>query len=427
MDDRHDRHDRHDRPHDGAGDDAYLDPATRAERSGAGDGPGAAAPAADGDQATETGPAHGTGPGAGTGPATEADPVAAWFPAAHPAPARRAADPVSAPGDHADGTRRADDVSDGDEATTASGPLATGRGRVAAIALSVVAIVATVGVVAWWFGFRDTGRAGEPVAAAATTSAPTASPSSAATPTPTPAPTAEPTPQLATPEPQAAPAPAPTIASVPAGTVVAEGDVRSPKGSIAYHYRVVADGDDTFSTQFSGFTSTVPVTVGATFLDVTPGVGDGLTWYGVGESELGGPTATATSVTTPLGDVRQPTPYVSLVTYTSAAAPDAPVEIGTGKVLAVTPVTWSVPARQTNVAPVDQGAAQYAAGAVVATTASGAPAGYRVAEDDLLGAVAARFGVSVEALIWLNEGLEVLGDEQALFVDTTLNLDPAAR
>lgn len=405
-----DRHDRHDRSHDGTGDDAYLDPATRAERRGTGDAPGEAA----GD--------------APTGPAPQADPTAAWFPEAHAAPARRAADPASAPGDRAGGTDRLDDAPDGDDATGASGPLAAGRGRAAAIAVSVVAIVATIGVVGWWFGFRGTGQAAEPVAAA-TTSEPSATPSSTPTPTPasTPTPTAEPTPRLATPEPQAAPAPAPTIASVPAGTVVAEGDVRSPKGSIAYHYRVVADGDDTFSTEFSGFTSSLPVTVGATFLDVTPGVGDGLTWYGVGESELGGPTGTATSVTTPLGDVRQPTPYVSLVTYTSAAGPDAPVEIGTGKVLAVTPVTWSVPARQTTVAPVDQGSAQFATGSVVATTASGAPAGYRVAADDLLGAVAARFGISVEALIWLNEGLEVLGDEQALFVDTTLNLDPAAR
>jgi hypothetical protein len=39
---------------------------------------------------------------------------------------------------------------------------------------------------------------------------------------------------------------------------------------------------------------------------------------------------------------------------------------------------------------------------------------------------AARFDISVAALIYLNAGLQVLGDDQRLFEGTTLNLDPAA-
>src|SRR6478735_11349737 len=47
----------------------------------------------------------------------------------------------------------------------------------------------------------------------------------------------------------ASPAPvvAPILTPVPAGTLVAEGDVASPKGSIHFHYRVVANGDNTYS------------------------------------------------------------------------------------------------------------------------------------------------------------------------------------
>ena len=104
----------------------------------------------------------------------------------------------------------------------------------------------------------------------------------------------------------------------------------------------------------------------------------------------------------------------------------APAYTG-GKVLAVAPVRWSVPQRQTNVHPVDAGARANAAGPVTATTASGAPRSYTVARDDLIGDVAARFGVSVKALVWLNADVQVFGDDQYLYEGTTLNLDPLAR
>src|SRR4051812_36735258 len=92
----------------------------------------------------------------------------------------------------------------------------------------------------------------------------------------------------ASPAPAAPPPPAPTITPVPAGTVVAHGSVASPKGSIHYRYRVVSTGDNLYSVEFSGFTSTVPVPVSATFLEVAPNVGDGLTYHGVGDHLLGG-------------------------------------------------------------------------------------------------------------------------------------------
>ncbi|MFJ4296083.1 LysM domain-containing protein [Curtobacterium sp. NPDC089689] len=237
-------------------------------------------------------------------------------------------------------------------------------------------------------------------------------------------------PRTPTPEPSEAAAPAPTLSRIAAGTVVAEGNVASPLGSVHFHFRMVSDGDDTFSAQYSGFTSTLPVPVSVSLFEKPRAVGDGLTYRGVGDHQLGGATAApGSSATVPLdGSGVDPSGLTTLVTY-SSAGPDAgvPVELGPGKVLAVTTVRWSVPARTTNVRPVDGGARSNAAGKVTATTPSGAPRSYVVAPDDLIGDVAARFGISVRALVWLNEGVQVFGDDQYLYEGTTLNLDPLAR
>jgi hypothetical protein len=236
-------------------------------------------------------------------------------------------------------------------------------------------------------------------------------------------------PRTPTPAPTEAAAPAPTLTPIPAGTVLAQGDVASPKGSIHFHFRVVANGDDSFTAQYSGITSTLPVPIAVGLFDLPRKVGDGLTYHGVGDHTLGGPTSSAITASVPLtGSGVDPAHLGTLVTYSAAAdGQDVPVEIAAGKVLAVTSVRWSVPARQTNVHPVDGGARPNANGAVSATTASGAPKAYTVAPDDLIGDVAARFGISVRALVWLNEGVQVFGQDQHLYEGTTLNLDPLAR
>jgi len=250
----------------------------------------------------------------------------------------------------------------------------------------------------------------------------------AATGSPSPAPTA-PDPAIshtATPGPVGAAAVAPTLSSIPQGTVVAAGDVASPKGSIHFHYRMVANGDNTYSAQYSGFTSTVPVPVSVTLIDIPPKVGDGLTYHGVGDHQLGGPTTTAAPASSAsLDNEDQPAYLGTLVTYSSAASADGvPIELGPNKVLAVTTVHWSIPVRQSNVHPVDGGARAYASGAVTATMASGAPKRYLVATGDITAVVAQRFGISIEDLIWLNTNLQVFGDQQYLYAATTLNLDP---
>jgi LysM repeat protein len=257
-----------------------------------------------------------------------------------------------------------------------------------------------------------------------------ATPSASETPTPLPTtPTAAPDPaasRAATPEPVSAPAPAPTLTPVPHGTVVAQADVASPKGSIHFHYRIVANGDNTYSAQYSGFTSTIPVPVSVTLLDVAPRVGDGLTYHGVGDHRLGGPTAAAAPASSALlGDTSQPSYLGTLVTYSSAASADGvPLELGPNKVLAVNSVHWSIPVRTSNVRPVDAGTRAYASGKVTAQTASGAPKRYLIAPGDVTSVVAQRFGISIADLIWLNANLQVFGDQQYLYKGTTLNLDP---
>jgi len=230
----------------------------------------------------------------------------------------------------------------------------------------------------------------------------------------------------ATPEPGSPSSPSPTLTAIPAGTVVAQGDVASPKGSIHFHYRMIANGDNTYSAQYSGFTSTVPVPVSVTLIDVPPQVGDGLTYHGVGDHQLGGPTTTAAPTSSAsLGSEGQPSYLGTLVTYSSAPSGDGiPVELGPDKVLAVNTVSWNIPVRQSNVHPVDGGARAYASGAVTATTADGAPKQYVVAPGDITSVVAQRFGISIDDLIWLNANLEVFGDQQYLYEGTTLNLDP---
>ncbi|CAN5370280.1 hypothetical protein BH09ACT1_BH09ACT1_03610 [soil metagenome] len=254
-------------------------------------------------------------------------------------------------------------------------------------------------------------------------------PKATKTPTPTPTPPPPPDPvdsHAATPRPTDAAFPPPTISEIPAGTVVASGDVASPKGSIHFHYTVTANGDSTFSANYSSFTSTVPVPISVTLLEILPKVNDGLTYHGVGDHQLGGPTtAPASASSVALASAGPPSYLVALVTYSSAtSAAGLPVELGPNKVLAVNTVKWSIPARTTNVHPVDHGAIQFATGTVTATAAGGGPKRYLIAPGDLTETVAQRFGISVQDLIWLNAGLQVFGDQQYLYSGTTLNLDP---
>ncbi|MEN0084186.1 MAG: LysM domain-containing protein [Leifsonia sp.] len=286
------------------------------------------------------------------------------------------------------------------------------RARSAAAAGMLVALVVALSGCALF----DGGAQAKPVARH-TTAKPKPTHSAPVTPTPSPTPT-----------PTTPAGPPPTLAPVPSGTAVAEASVASPKGSIHFHYRIVSNGDNTYSIQYSGFTSTVPIPVSVTLIDVPPQVGDGLTWHGVADHTLGGPTSgTAAASTAQLGYVGNPSYLGTLVTYSSAASADGvPVELGPDKVLAVNTVHWSIPERATNVHPVDGGARAGATGRVPDTTASGAPARYVVAAGDTFDGVAQRFGITSQDLLWLNPSGRAYDGALNLLQDQSLNLDPQA-
>ena len=317
-------------------------------------------------------------------------------------------------------------ATEADEADDEPAPR-SGRRRLAIVG-GVVAAAALVSVVVSAVLFTSGSAplaAGAPTESARpTTVARTSTPTPSATPSPTPTAPATPSPRAATPPPQDAAVPAPFITPVAAGTVVAEGDLASPKGSIHLHYRVVAGGDDTYATELTDATSSLPVPVGVAFYQVAPSVGDGVTYGGDGSVELGASVTTPTAASGSFGSISQPSYLSTLVVHSTSTSSDVPVEISAGKVLAVAPVAWSVPPRQTNIVPVDSGAVAFASGALEAITASGAPKRYTVAPDDLIDVVAQRFGISVSALLYMNQGLQVIDDAQHLFEGTTLVLDP---
>jgi hypothetical protein len=288
----------------------------------------------------------------------------------------------------------------------------TRRVRIAAAAAMLVALTTVLSGCALF----DGGAHAKPVARH-TTAKPTPAHTASAPPTPS-----------ATPTPTAPPPPPPTLAPVPSGTAVAEASVMSPKGSIHFHYRIVSNGDNTYSIQYSDFMSSVPVPVSVTLIDVPPQVGDGLTWHGVADHALGGPTTGAAAASTaPLGYVGNPSYLSALVTYSSVASPDGvPVELGPDKVLAVNTIRWSIPDRATNVHPADGGARGGAAGGVTETTPSGAPARYVVAAGDTFDGVAQRFGITSQDLLWLNPSGRAFDGSLNLLENQSLNLDPQA-
>jgi hypothetical protein len=230
---------------------------------------------------------------------------------------------------------------------------------------------------------------------------------------------AEPTPTA----PPPSPLPAPTLTPIAAGTVVASGSVASPKGSVHYAFRVVADGANQFDLDVSGYASTLPVPVSATLVPAAPpiAVGDGL-----GSTRYGDSVLSAAGTSMPLSGIgHDPSSLTQLVTYSSVDPSQAgvPVELGPQKVLAVTTVRWNVPIRASNVHPVDGGARVYAYGVVTSTRADGQPATYLVAHGDRAVIVAQRFGISVKDLEWLNPSMN---GKSRLYEGTDLNLDPNA-
>jgi hypothetical protein len=91
-------------------------------------------------------------------------------------------------------------------------------------------------------------------------------------------------------------------------------------------------------------------------------------------------------------------------------------------IAAVAPIRWTMPDMNPGFFVYDTGATDGARG--VTTMAGGRPSSYTVVQDDLLPQIAARFGITVDDLLWLNPTREEGSGAQ---VDEVLNLVRSGR
>ncbi|WP_144765961.1 LysM domain-containing protein [Curtobacterium sp. 9128] len=210
-----------------------------------------------------------------------------------------------------------------------------------------------------------------------------------------------------------------------AGTVVTETDLTSPSGKTSVHVQVVANSRGTFDVHLSGYRTTNPQAMTIQFSEDVPKPGDGpdqRTWGATQWSAASGPPATAK-----LSDAGTRPDFLRSVSLVPTLIDDGDGSTPApwaGHVLAVAPLTWSVPNPYPNLA-VTVGAAGPGAYGVV-QDADGRPSTYLVAHGDDLTTVAKRFGISVAQLRWLNPAMETRNGDWIL-ENTTLNLNPAAR
>lgn len=95
-------------------------------------------------------------------------------------------------------------------------------------------------------------------------------------------------------------------------------------------------------------------------------------------------------------------------------------------VAAVAPLHWTLPDMRPGLVVTDAGPAGGARGPV--TLSEGDPVAYAVVDDDRLPAIATRFGITLDDLLYLNPARAVPGDDPALaYIGEVLNLDIASR
>lgn len=104
------------------------------------------------------------------------------------------------------------------------------------------------------------------------------------------------------------------------------------------------------------------------------------------------------------------------------AAPEG-APVGLGSVVASAPLTWELPQAFPGLQVVDHGSSEGARG-LAGSNESGSPLTYRVASGDAADAIAARFGITIDELRWLNPDRE---PGRFILADSTLNLARDAR
>lgn len=208
-----------------------------------------------------------------------------------------------------------------------------------------------------------------------------------------------------------------------AGTVGAETDVRTPDGSLALHLRVVATGNDGWVVQTSDYRSTKPGQYALFLRQFDEQVGDTIedgvsfgydNWGSPGTDNADGPPAQISLMTAGVDPG-----FLRDAVITSMGDEGF-------RVLAVAPLTWTLPDRYPSLRIEDSGASVGANGTV--EMQDGVPRWYHVAAGDTLEAITKRFGVSVAELDYLDaRQLRDFSAGAPLRSGTQLNLDRTKR
>lgn len=218
--------------------------------------------------------------------------------------------------------------------------------------------------------------------------------------------------------------------AVPAGTVVAETDAVSKSGDTAIHVRVVANDHGTFDAQLSGYRTTQPQPMSVEFRR-TAQYGDG------GDSEAVATTRWAADGQPPAtvslsGGGPYPDWLRTVVLVPDQSDGDDSDRPWVHKVLAIGTLPWSIPDPEPDMhvtlGKARPGAYGYAFDAADETLrgTTGTPVSYRVNEGDDQSTIAARFGITVAQLRWLNPTMQTRGNDWVL-AGSWINLDPASR
>lgn len=93
------------------------------------------------------------------------------------------------------------------------------------------------------------------------------------------------------------------------------------------------------------------------------------------------------------------------------------------RIVAQAPLEWTFPPLRPDLAVLEDGGAQPGAQGIAETDGSGRPVAYTVAADDTHEGVAARFGVTVEDLAYLNPMAVPSVTDDMLYADQRINLD----
>jgi hypothetical protein len=212
--------------------------------------------------------------------------------------------------------------------------------------------------------------------------------------------------------------------SIPVG-VVATGEFTSLDGVTAGSVVGSYDGDS-FTFDFPDFATGEYPQVLLAFADAELGPDDCLDdryqyamAYAVGQDALHSP-------------VFGPTEYGGDPSFFSTVAvleyPEGPAEDGVcwQRTLAIATLTWTMPDLHPALVVADTGEGSGASGEVT-TDSSGAPLTYLTASGDTWAAIAARFGISAEELLYLNPGRPIAYDPASAYAEELLNLSKELR